>query len=85
MTDKKMRLITQGFAAAVLNRGMRNYAIAASVVLGALIVGYASGLLIEPALRVLRTPCPCREQLGEAEASANAVALAGAVMGRKDK
>jgi len=69
MTDKKMRLITQGFAAVGV----------------AFLVGYASGLLIEPALRVLRTPCPCREQLGEAEASANAVALAGAVMGRKDK
>ncbi len=45
--------------------------------------GMATALLIAAvAVRVLAKPCPCAEQLGEADASAEAVAMASAIVDR---
>jgi hypothetical protein len=49
---------------------------AVMVALGIVGAGFVVGLIIN----AIRKPCPCAERLGEPEASAEAVALAGAAM-----
>ena len=47
-----------------------------TIAVGVVFAGFLAGLIVQ----AIRRPCPCRDNLGEADASANAIGMASAVL-----